>query len=30
VSGGRRGLDLGVAPADLVAVLDARVGPLTA
>lgn len=25
VSGGRRGLDLGIAPADLIAVLDARV-----
>jgi len=30
VSGGRRGLDLGVAPADLVAVLDAIIAPLTA
>jgi Cys-tRNA(Pro)/Cys-tRNA(Cys) deacylase len=29
VSGGRRGLDLGVAPADLVAVLDAAVAPIT-
>jgi Cys-tRNA(Pro)/Cys-tRNA(Cys) deacylase len=30
VSGGRRGLDLGVAPADLVRLLDARVAPITA
>jgi Cys-tRNA(Pro)/Cys-tRNA(Cys) deacylase len=30
VSGGRRGLDLGVAPADLVEVLDAVVAPITA
>lgn len=30
VSGGRRGLDIGVAPADLVALLDATVAPLTA
>jgi len=30
VSGGRRGLDLGVAPGDLVAVLSAIVAPLTA
>lgn len=29
VSGGKRGLDLGVAPADLVAVLDATVAQLT-
>jgi Cys-tRNA(Pro)/Cys-tRNA(Cys) deacylase len=28
VSGGRRGLDLGVAPQDLVAMLDARVAPI--
>lgn len=30
VSGGRRGLDLGVASADLVGLLDATVAPLTA
>lgn len=30
VSGGRRGLDLGVAPADLVRLLDATIAPLTA
>lgn len=30
VSGGRRGLDLGIAPADLVALLDATVAPITA
>ena len=30
VSGGRRGLDLGVAPGDLVAVLAAAVAPITA
>lgn len=30
VSGGRRGLDIGIAPQDLVAVLDATVAPLTA
>ena len=30
VSGGRRGLDVGITPADLVAVLDATVAPLTA
>lgn len=30
VSGGRRGLDIGIAPADLVAVLAATVAPLTA
>ena len=30
VSGGRRGLDLGIAPADLVTFLDATVAPLTA
>ncbi|WP_205528416.1 Cys-tRNA(Pro) deacylase [Desertimonas flava] len=30
VSGGRRGLDIGVAPADLVQLLDAVVAPLTA
>ncbi len=29
VSGGRRGLDLEVRPNDLIALLDARVGPLT-
>jgi Cys-tRNA(Pro)/Cys-tRNA(Cys) deacylase len=30
VSGGRRGLDLGVAPADLVSLLSATVAPITA
>ena len=30
VSGGRRGLDLGIAPADLVRLLDATTAPLTA
>lgn len=30
VSGGRRGLDIGISPADLVAVLAAAVAPLTA
>jgi Cys-tRNA(Pro)/Cys-tRNA(Cys) deacylase len=28
VSGGRRGLDLGIAPADLVTLIDARVAPI--
>ena len=30
VSGGRRGLDIGVSPADLISVLDATLAPLTA
>ena len=30
VSGGRRGMDVGLAPADLIAVLDAIVAPITA
>ena len=30
VSGGRRGMDIGLAPADLIAVLDAVVAPITA
>jgi Cys-tRNA(Pro)/Cys-tRNA(Cys) deacylase len=29
VSGGRRGVDIGIAPGDLVAVLDALVAPIT-
>jgi Cys-tRNA(Pro)/Cys-tRNA(Cys) deacylase len=28
VSGGRRGLDLGIAPADLIGLLAARVAPI--
>jgi len=30
VSGGRRGMDIGLAPADLIGVLDAIVAPITA
>ncbi len=30
VSGGRRGMDLGLSPSDLIAVLDAIVAPITA
>ena len=30
VSGGRRGLDIAVAPADLIRLLDATVAPITA
>jgi Cys-tRNA(Pro)/Cys-tRNA(Cys) deacylase len=29
VSGGKRGMDIGLAPADLVAVTDATVAPIT-
>jgi Cys-tRNA(Pro)/Cys-tRNA(Cys) deacylase len=30
VSGGRRGLEIGIAPADLIGLLDAVVAPVTA